>query len=40
MGVTYRLSDHWSLLASGAPGVQNARREGRYAFYAWLKADY
>jgi hypothetical protein len=38
--VTYRLNDHWSLLASGGPGIQNAREEGRYAFYASLKADY
>jgi hypothetical protein len=40
LGVIYRLADHWSLLASGGPGLQNAREEGRYAFYVSLKADY
>jgi hypothetical protein len=40
LGVTYRLNDHWSVLASGGPGIQNAREEGRYVFYASLKADY
>jgi hypothetical protein len=39
-GVIYKLTDHWSLLASGGPGVQNARTEGRYDFYVSLKADY
>ena len=40
LGALYKLNDHWSLLGSGGPGVQNARREGNYAFYAALKADY
>lgn len=40
LGALYKLSDHWSLIGSGGPGVQNASREGRYAFYAALKADY
>ncbi len=40
LGVTYKVTDHWSLLAAGGPGVQNAREEGRYAFYLALKADY
>jgi len=37
LGVVYRLTDHWSLLASGGPGLQNARPEGRYDFYVSLK---
>ena len=40
LGMTYRLADHWSLLASGGPGITNAREEGRYDFYVSLKADY
>jgi hypothetical protein len=40
VGLTYRLIEHWSLLASGGPGVQNAAEGGRYAFYVALKADY
>lgn len=40
LGAAWRLSEHWSLLASGGPGLQNAREEGRYAFYLALKADY
>jgi len=40
LGMVYRLTDHWSLLASGGPGIQNARTEGRYDFYVSLKADY
>lgn len=40
LGVIYKLTDHWSLLASGGPGLQNARTEGRYTFYVSLKADY
>lgn len=40
LGVIYKLTDHWSLLASGGPGVQNARERGRYDFYVSLKADY
>jgi hypothetical protein len=40
LGVTYKLVDHWSLLAAGGPGVQNAASQGRYDFYLALKADY
>ena len=40
VGMTYKVSDHWSLLASGGPGIQNAHEEGRYDFYLSLKADY
>lgn len=39
VGTTYRLNDRWSLLASGGPGVQNSR-QGRFAFYASLRADF
>jgi len=40
LGVTYRLNGHWSLLAAGGPGLQNAGGEGRYDGYVALKADY
>ena len=40
VGVTYKLADHWSLLAAGGPGVQNARQEGSYGFYLALQAVY
>jgi hypothetical protein len=40
VGVVYKMTDHWSLLASGGPGVQNAREEGRYSVYLALKANY
>lgn len=40
VGVTYRLTPQWSLLASGGPGVQNAAEEGRSQFYLALKADF
>jgi hypothetical protein len=39
-GVLYKLSDHWSLLAAGGPGVQNARQEGLYDVYVALEATY
>jgi hypothetical protein len=39
-GGSYRLSDHWSLLASGGPRIEHARSQGRYVFYTALKADY
>jgi hypothetical protein len=35
-----KLTDHWSLLASGGPGLENAREEGRYDFYLSLLANY
>lgn len=40
LGVLYKMTDHWSLLASGGPGLQNAREGGQYDFYVALKADY
>ena len=40
LGAIYKLTNHWSLLASGGPGIQNAREQGRYYFYLSLKADY
>jgi hypothetical protein len=40
LGLTYKLDDHWSFLASGGPGIENAREQGRYDFYAALKLDY
>jgi hypothetical protein len=40
IGASYKLTDHWTLMAAGGPGVENARQEGRYAFYAALLATY
>jgi hypothetical protein len=40
LGAAWRLTPHWSLLASGGPGLANARAEGQYDFYLALKADY
>jgi hypothetical protein len=40
VGATYKLSEHWTLMASGGPGLQNARTEGQYLFYAALEATY
>jgi hypothetical protein len=40
LGLTYRVTDHWSLLGAAGPGLQNAREGGRYDFYVALKADY
>jgi hypothetical protein len=40
LGAIWKLTSHWSLLAGGGPGVQNAREEGRYDVYLALKADY
>jgi hypothetical protein len=40
VGATYVLTKHWSLLASGGPGVENARDQGQYAFYLALEATY
>lgn len=40
VGATYKLTNHWSLLASAGPGVQNASQEGLYAFYVALEAQY
>ena len=38
LGVIYKLSERWAVLASGGPGLQNARDEGRYDFYLSLEA--
>jgi hypothetical protein len=40
LGVAYRLTEHWSLLAAGGPGIENARENGRYDYYLSLKLDY
>jgi hypothetical protein len=40
VGATYKLTRHWTLMASGGPGVQNAREGGQYDFYAALLATY
>ena len=40
IGTTYKLSDHWTLMGSGGPGVQNARQGGLYDFYFALLATY
>jgi hypothetical protein len=40
LGATYQLSHHWTLMISGGPGVQHARQEGQYDFYAALLASY
>ncbi len=39
-GATYGLTDHWSLIASGGPGVQSLRGQGQYDFYVALEATY
>lgn len=40
LGAVWRLAPHWSLTASGGPGLINRSTEGRYAFYLALKAEY
>jgi hypothetical protein len=40
LGLLLKLNEHWSLLAAGGPGLQNAREQGRYDFYFALKADF
>lgn len=40
VGGTYRLSPHWSIIAAGGPGIENARREGQVTGYAAVKADF
>jgi hypothetical protein len=39
LGAIYKVTDHWSLLASGGPGVQN-REQGGFDFYVSLEATY
>ena len=39
LGTVYRLTERWSVLASAGPGIQNSR-QGRFAVYIGLKADY
>jgi len=39
MATTYRLTPHWSLLASAGPAWDRSRADG-YVFYGALKADY
>jgi len=38
LGATYQLVEHWSLIGALGPGLQHAREEGRYTFYAALQA--
>lgn len=40
LGATYKLTDHWALLAAGGPGVQNARQQGEASVYVALEATY
>lgn len=40
IGATYKVTDHWSLLASAGPGLENARQGGQYDFYFSIEATY
>ena len=40
LGVTYKLTGHWSLLASGGPGLRNTDQTGSYDAYLALEAQY
>jgi hypothetical protein len=40
LGAIYKINNHWSLLASGGPGIQNSRQGGQYDFYFSLGATY
>lgn len=40
VGETYKLTEHWALLAAAGPGIQNARQAGLYDFYVSLEATY
>jgi hypothetical protein len=40
IGGAYKMTDHWSLLASAGPGIQNAREGGQYVAYLALQATY
>jgi hypothetical protein len=37
LGIIYKLTEHWALMASGGPGLQNTREAGREAFYVSLQ---
>lgn len=40
LGLTYKLFDHWSLLAAGGPLIGHTGPGASYSFYLSLKADY
>ncbi len=40
LGVVYKVTDHWALMASGGPGLQNASDGGNWDFYLALQALY
>ncbi|MDP4003542.1 hypothetical protein [Methylobacterium sp. NEAU K] len=40
LGLTYKLFDHWSLLAAGGPLFGHTGPGASYSFYVSLKADY
>jgi hypothetical protein len=40
LGAIYKVTDHWSLMMSAGPGVQNARDRGQYDLYFALEATY
>lgn len=40
LGVIYKATKHWSLLAAAGPGVQNARDQGQFNAYLALQAVY
>ena len=40
VGGTYRVSTHWSIIAAGGPGIENAYEQSQVAGYAALKADF
>ena len=40
LGATYKVSDHWSVIGAGGPGLQNARQGGQYDLYIALLATY
>lgn len=40
LGLTYKLFDHWSLLAAGGPLLGRTGPSASYSFYLSLKADY
>ena len=40
LAVTYAMTEHWSLLLSGGPGIENAAENGRYDVYFALEANY